>query len=139
MLKQEIVAACTRTNQDYQFHRDRGNAEAYGALFTEDAEFLLQKPLRGRDAIIAAMEARFADRATRHFINLVQLDVTGPDAAEGLVYLMVTGGKKAQEGTAPRGAIDLVAEYSDRYVMQGSRCLIQRRAVDIIFWMGPTN
>lgn len=137
--QQEIVAACTQTNRDYQLHRDRGNAAEYGALFTPDAEFVLSAPLRGREAITAAMLDRVAERQTRHFINIVQLEATGPDTAEGLVYLMVTG---APAGAAPadrKGSVDLVAEYHDRYVMQGTRCLIERRAVDIAFWMAPVS
>ncbi len=137
--QQTIVDACTRTNQDYQFHRDRGNAEAYGALFTEDAEFVLQKPLKGREAITGAMEKRFAERASRHFINIVQLNATGPDTAEGLIYLMLTGGPKDADEAVPPGSVDLVAEYHDRYVMEGDRCLIQRRAVNVIFRTQPAG
>ncbi|MEM1092025.1 MAG: nuclear transport factor 2 family protein, partial [Pseudomonadota bacterium] len=137
--QQAIIDACTRTNQDYQFHRDRGNAEAYGALFTEDAEFALQKPLKGRGEITAAMEKRFAERASRHFINVVQLDVTGLDTAEGLIYLMLVGGARGSADARPRGSVDLVAEYRDQYVMDGDRCLIQRRAVEIIFWTQPAG
>lgn len=137
--QQEIVAACTRTNRDYQYHRDRGNAAEYGGLFTQDAEFLLGTPLVGREAIVAAMLERVAERKTRHFINIVQLDVTGPDTAEGLVYLMVTGAPIGAGAAERKGGVDVVAEYHDRYVMRGERCLIERRAVDIAFWMAPVS
>ena len=145
--QQAIIDACTRTNQDYQFHRDRGNAEAYGALFTEDAEFALQKPLKGRGEITAAMEKRFAERASRHFINVVQLDVTGLDTAEE------TGARAmALDGSDPKAVAALfdglerapdVVVYNPSARVRGPIAELDpeavRRAVEISFWTQPAG
>ena len=135
--QQAIIDACTRTNQDYQFHRDRGNAEAYGALFTEDAEFALQKPLKGRGEITAAMEKRFAERASRHFINVVQLDVTGLDTADGsdpkAVAALFDGLERAPD----------VVVYNPSARVRGPIAELDpeavRRAVEISFWTQPAG
>ncbi len=130
---QQIEQACLKTNRDYQFHRDRGNAEAYAALFSEDGEFVLSDTVRGREDIGAAMAARFSQQRSRHFINVVQMNVTGINSAEGLIYLQLFRGPQGQPAPQSTVGVELVAEYHDQYVMEGERCLIRQRRVEVIF------
>ena len=53
-----IVAACERLEHDYAIYRDRGDAEAFANIFTEDGEW--GRPttvLKGREAIREYIES----------------------------------------------------------------------------------
>ena len=83
----EIIASCTKLNYDYVYHRDRGDIEEYSKLFTDDAEFVFQAVIKGQAAIGEAARGRWEQAISRHFIQPVQIVSTGPDTANGVVYL----------------------------------------------------
>ncbi|MFK7957862.1 MAG: nuclear transport factor 2 family protein [Lysobacterales bacterium] len=130
---QQIEQACLKTNRDYQYYRDRGDAQAYASLFSEQGEFVLSNTVSGRKAIAAAMTKRFSEQRSRHFTNVVQMNATGPHSAEGLVYLLLFRGPQGETSPLAIDGMDLVAQYHDQYEMEGDRCLIRQRRVEVIF------
>ena len=128
-----LRAACLATNYDYVAYRDRGEVKAYANLFTEDAQFIFQQTVHGREAIGQAMARRWSESRTRHWIQPARIAATGDDTAEGLIYVKVY--RAAREGADGPVPFDgpLVAEYHDRYRLIDGICLIERREVKLVF------
>lgn len=135
--EQKIVDACTRTANRYPYSRDRLLLEEYADLVTEDAVFQIEggPKLEGRAAIADGLANRGAANETRHFSQVVQINATGEDTAEGLSYVTVWS-VDAQAFAEGRNTVTepwVIGEYHDQFEMEAGTCRISNRLVKIVF------
>lgn len=90
-----IEDACRNLIMDYAWYRDHPDANAYAALFTQDAELsILGETFKGRDAIRQRLTA--SSGSTVHLMSTIRINVVDDANATGLSYVTVY--------TAPVGA-----------------------------------
>ena len=87
-----IVTACERLEHDYAIYRDRGDAEAFANIFTEDGEW--GRPttvLKGREAIrdYIASSAGGPPEAHMQFQTTIQITPVDDTTATGISYALV--------------------------------------------------
>lgn len=146
-----LIELCTQTVNRYAYSRDRLLYDKYGRLFSEDASFQLgsQPVTQGREAIVEALRKRGPLVPTRHFSQVVDMQVLSDKSVKGLSYVTVY--KYPQSGSATEletslgsgttahrtkglGTIGpwIVAEYHDTFSVVSGQCLIESRRVEII-------
>lgn len=132
---QKKIAACTATANRYPYSRDRLMFEEYGALFTTDAEFQIEGgPLSvGREAIVQALRARGPLMQTRHVNKVVDMKVLSENEVQGVSYVTVWRKLHQHDEQSLEGQAWILGEYHDQFMMEGDRCLIQKRLVKIVF------
>ena len=138
-MQETIIESCTRTANSYPYSRDRLDYEVYGDLFTKDAVFELQGDRTvGRDAIVDALRTRGPRAVTRHFSNVVHMEVTGAAKARGVSYLALyrASPEDMADGHNQIAGPAIVAEYHDQFEFEDGQCRIAERVVKIIF-QGP--
>lgn len=116
------ILACRTLIETSVRHVDAGDAQAFAALFTEDA--VLVRPngslLEGRAAIQAAYAQRAADRVTRHLVAnvAVTLEADGRARAHSDVLLWTASTPDAADPVFGRraDARQLVGEFDDQLV-----------------------
>lgn len=122
---------------------DERDWEGFANVFAQDGVFFRAnqptQPLTGREAILASLKSRPADRLTRHLCTNVQIEAIDKDHAKGLCYLYLfsataTPPEKAIGG--PADAVQRIGEYSDEYVRTAEGWKIARRVGAIIMHMG---
>jgi hypothetical protein len=120
--------ACSRLCNDFAFFVD---SRAYGdlvSLFVEEGTFERKgEVLRGRGAILAAMQARPESVVTRHACTNIRVDLQADGTARGTCTLLLFHGAA---GAAPGIT---VAEYHDAYVQTPGGWRIQSRVAHIVF------
>lgn len=96
-----IVTACERLEHDYAIYRDRGNAEAFANLFTEDGEW--GRPttvIKGREAIREYIESSSGGPPEAHLQLQTTIQITPIDetTATGISYALVLEAPIPEEG-----------------------------------------
>ena len=118
---------------------DERDWQGFADVFAQDGVFVRANqpndPLVGRDAILAALKSRPADRLTRHLCTNIQIDVLDSDHAKGLCYLYLfsataTPPEKAMGG--PADPAQRIGEYVDDYVRTAEGWRIARRVGMIV-------
>jgi hypothetical protein len=118
-----IERECLRLMALYNHHIDAVDADAFVALFTEDAIWARAVPgprleVKGHDGLRALMGQLIgqSDRLRKHLLTNAVVTVTGPDEAEGLCTGLAVYGP-AGDRTLPvgLGGIELVGDYRDVY------------------------
>jgi uncharacterized protein (TIGR02246 family) len=109
---------CERLVYRYAWLVDSGEAAGIADLFTEDGVWAAGdgEPMRGREGILRGFTRRqgITRRQSRHVMTNVLIDITGPDTATGIVYLVnfrhdsKTG---VAEKPAPADAPKFVGDY----------------------------
>lgn len=94
-----IERACARLVLESAAANDRGDYEAFAALFT--ANGVLHRPagapLRGAEEIVASYASRPSDRITRHVCSNILVEVESQQCARGLTYVLLY----AADGSQP--------------------------------------
>ena len=117
------VEACRNLVVDCASLIDETRYDELGRIFAVDGVFarptMPDAPIVGRDAIIAALKQRPANKLSQHLVMNIRVWLTGPDSAEGTSSIMLyltdvdlpheTG--KGRKATGP-----LLGLYKDRYV-----------------------
>lgn len=119
--------ACRQLIMDYAWYRDHPDADAYAALFTEDAELsILGETFKGRDAIRQRLTA--SSGSTVHLMSTIRITKVTDTAATGVSYVTVY--------TAPSGAgphtVDgyaAIGEYHDDFRRTSAGWQIARRTL----------
>ena len=131
-----LIKACTETVNRYAHSRDRLLYDEYGSLFTEDASFQLgeQPAIEGRAMIVEALRNRGPLTPTRHFSQVVDMQVMDEASVKGLSYVQVYKYEQSETNKNPQRSIGpwIVAEYHDSFVVLNNQCLIKSRKVEII-------
>lgn len=131
------IRAIERLNADFRYFLDAGDADAFAALFTEDALYANgPRESRGRAAIADFMAGRQAmgKRVSRHIYSGLRIDFAGDNQATANSVWM----SFAQNGEPPFQMAEpfLVADMDDVYVREGGAWRIQERRITPLF-MNP--
>lgn len=112
---------CTRLINLYALRNDAGDWDAVAALYTVDGLLARpsapDKPIVGRDAILAAFKARPA-RAGRHVCSNIVVEVESATQASAFSVILLFQGEASEDGGLPvRDAKGpLVGWFKDRLV-----------------------
>jgi uncharacterized protein (TIGR02246 family) len=114
----------------------------FAALFAADGVFVRAnqpgEPLVGREAIVAALQARPADRLTRHLCTNIEIDVIDADRAVGRCYLYLFSASTAlpeQVGGRPADPTQRLGQYLDKYVRTPEGWRIARRDGKVVMFV----
>lgn len=126
-----FVELCAQTVRDYGILRDEGPAESYADLFTPDGEFHLGPNVtKGREALIARHIASNADTVWRH--NMTDIRITEPkEGLTGVTRFHIFMGPRSDKAGQP--SREIIGDYIDQFVMDGTACKIESRKVKIVF------
>lgn len=135
--RRAIEADCTRLINLYALRNDAGDWDAVTALYAEDGLLTRpsapDKPIVGREAILAAFKARPA-RAGRHVCSNIVVDVESATRATAFSVILLFQGEASEDGGLPvrdpKGP--LVGWFRDRFVKtaQGWRFAERRGGLD---------
>lgn len=135
-----IEQACTKLVNQFAVFNDQGRFAELAALFTDSASYA--RPIApdalisGRDNIRATFEARPKERAGRHIISNIVIDVKDPERATGLCYALLYSGstdKPAEKFGLQAVGPQLVGEFHDEFVLTPAGWKFQVRKGRIIF------
>ena len=110
--------ACTKLINRYTLLNDAGDWDAVAALYTHDGAMARpsapDKPVIGRDAILAAFKSRPA-RAARHVVSNIVVDVMSDTEATAFSVLTLYQGVVSDDGGLPKRdpSGPLVGYYKD--------------------------
>jgi hypothetical protein len=133
---QLLKESCRETLENYAYLRDHLQYQDYGALFAEDATFQIGEGAiaKGRDKIVEALRDRGPRIPTRHFTNITSMNVLNASTLEALSYVNVYKVPR-NDGTSdiqPKLSPWIIGEYYDRLQMEGGRCVISSRKVELV-------
>ncbi len=120
----------------YRFVRalDEGKFDEVAATMADDGVWHRQgEVLKGRAAVVAALNKRGPAVLTRHMVTNIVIESTGPDSALSRCTTLVY---RSEASTAPPVKMDLprsVADYEDRFVRRNGRWEIFERRSSRIF------
>lgn len=138
-----IEHACGRLSLEFARLNDSRQYELLAQLFTADAvlqrPLAPQAPLRGREAILRAMQLKPATEVAHHVCTNILVDVVAPDRATGLTYFTVyvhaagrgTDGVQRFDGSVYIGA------YHDEFVLTEEGWRILERIGSVKFVLPP--
>lgn len=114
-----IEWACTKLINRYTLLNDAADWDAVAALYTEDGQMARpsapDKPVVGRDAILAAFKSRPA-RAARHVVSNIVVDVESETEARAISIIVLYQGNASEDGGLPvrdpKGP--LIGTYTDK-------------------------
>jgi ketosteroid isomerase-like protein len=100
-----IIDACCALIYRYGYLNDERDYEALAELFTEDAVFRRpsapDKPITGREAILAAFKARPTDTVTFHLVTDVLVEVDSADRARARSRILLLSGPRSANRAYP--------------------------------------
>ena len=119
--------ACRQLVMDYAWYRDHPDADAYAALFTEDAELsILGETFKGREAITQRLTA--STGSTAHLMSTVRINKVDDDTATGVSYVTVY---TAPPGPGPHtvSGYAAIGEYHDDFRKTDAGWQIKKRVL----------
>jgi uncharacterized protein (TIGR02246 family) len=132
--------AISRLNERFCWELDRGTAEGFAALFTDDALYTNgTRVSRGRSEILAFAAGRRSGqpRTSRHFVSGLQITVQSEARATGLSCCMAFSA--AAEPPVPSTLPALVADFFDVYRKVDGAWLFAERRITPIFTAAPST
>ena len=132
-----IVTACERLEHDYAIYRDRGNAEAFANLFTEDGEW--GRPttvIKGREAIREYIESSSGGPPEAHLQLQTTIQITPIDetTATGISYALVLEAPIPEEGLpATVVGFQVASESRSTYKLTDDGWKIETREYTTLF------
>jgi hypothetical protein len=133
---------CERLQVSYALTADRGDADAFTALFIEDAAIHIPEylPFAGYAAIHDSLLALAGTGVTmRHVITNQQVTVTDPESATGICYLIVYNNPDPadENGTREVRPPSTVGEYRDQFVRTAEGWRFKERRLTRVFRPRP--
>ena len=127
--------ACIRLCHDFAASVDARRYDDFVALFTVDGVFDRAGQIsHGHAEIRRFLDARPADRVTRHACTNICVDLVSPDSAVGNCYALVF---QVQGTDTPPGPLHspapMVVEYHDQYRRGPEGWKFNHRRVKIVF------
>ena len=110
---------CTKLINRYTLLNDAADWDAVAALYTEDGQMARpsapDKPIAGRDAILATFKSRPA-RAARHVVSNIVVDVLSETEATAMSVIVLYQGIANENGGLPARDTSgpLIGTYTDR-------------------------
>ncbi|MFI4869122.1 MAG: nuclear transport factor 2 family protein [Steroidobacterales bacterium] len=100
-----IIEACRALIYRYAYLNDERDYGALADLFTEDAVFCRpsapDKPIIGRDAILASFNARPTDLVTFHMTSDVLIEVESSERARARSRILLFSSPRSPDGARP--------------------------------------
>jgi SnoaL-like domain len=126
---------CTRLCMDFAWTVDLQKYDAFVALFAQDGVFeRAGQPCVGHPAIRAFLDARPADRVTRHVCTNTRIDMTGSHAATGSCSAMMYHAPLAKDAQLPLPVFSpVIVDYADDYVLTQDGWKFKYRKTFIVF------
>ena len=130
--------ACQRLVIDYARWLDAGDAERFGALFSDDAVWDMPGwfRLEGRDAIVDRMVRPDRPGTSRHLVSNIAIDLVGHDRAVGFACFVNYRNESAVDRPGPAGEPRFVGRYLDRFDRTDDGWRIAHRRVEVDFAAG---
>lgn len=110
---------CTKLINRYTLLNDAADWDAVAALYTEDGQMARpsapDKPIVGRDAILATFKSRLA-RTARHVVSNIVVDVVSETEATAMSVIVLYQGIASESGGLPARDTSgpLIGTYTDR-------------------------
>lgn len=126
---------CTRLCHDFAAAVDSRQYGMFADLFAPDGVFDRAGQVSyGQAEILQFLNARPADKVTRHACTNIRIDMTGPQAATGHSYVLVFQGQALGDAQQPLPTTaPMVVEYQDTYVLMAEGWKFKHRVVKIVF------
>ena len=111
---------CARLINLYMQLNDAGDADGVAALFTKDGMLarptMPDKPIIGRDAILAGFRARPAGGRTRHVVSNIIVEAESETEARASSVMLLFRGQLNKDGSLPahHPADPLIGFFNDR-------------------------
>jgi hypothetical protein len=131
-----IERACEQLSIAYARAVDFRDQDAFVDLFSTDGELDVGEPLRGRDAIAAAIARRPPELRSRHVLTNIFVEVLSDRDARGISYLTLyrhVGPESSAAGPAPLEGPAAVGHYEDRFVRTPAGWKFLRRKLHLAF------
>lgn len=119
MTRRAIEWDCTKLINRYTLLNDAAQWDAVAALYTQDGQMARpsapDKPIMGRDAILATFKSRPA-RAARHVVSNIVVDVLSETEATAMSVIVLYQGNASESGGLPARDTSgpLIGTYTDR-------------------------
>ncbi len=110
---------CTKLINRYTLLNDAADWDAVAALYTHDGKMARpsapDKPIIGRDAILATFKSR-PTRAARHVVSNIVVDVLSETQATAMSVIVLYQGSASESGGLPARDTSgpLIGTYTDR-------------------------
>lgn len=126
---------CARLCNDFVWTVDTGDYDGCVALFAVDGALERAGQVsRGHAGVRAFLDARPANRVTRHTCSNIRIDMTGPATATGTSCAVMFHAPAARDTPLPlKGTTPLFAEYADDYVLTAGGWKIRHRKIVVVF------
>jgi hypothetical protein len=113
----QAIRSCERLAVAAYSLMDQGRYAETADLFAENAVWVRGgTPVRGRSAILAALERRSASEVTRHLVTNVMVSMSGPDAGEGTACFVPLRGTVVPDAPAPLPQLSMVGDLRYEFV-----------------------
>lgn len=131
----DFIQDCIAVNHQYALARDHGDTEAYGRLFADDAEFVMQgKRFQGKEAILKRLSGGESNYFARLLITTVNINDNGDGTADGVVYFTMFHTPIENSKKLPITSYTLfMGEYHDTYRRTEQGCQIIHRETIPLF------
>jgi SnoaL-like domain len=126
----EIEAECLRLCRAFYVLSDRGEADAYAALYTDDGIF--SRPglsVKGRSEIAEAIRNRPPNMAVRHVGMNAIIEMIDETSARGLGSVLAVNHDRSTGTTA----LPLVGDFEDSYILTYEGWRIASRVATLAF------
>ena len=126
---------CARLCNDFMWTVDTGDYDGCVALFAPDGALERAGQVsRGHAGVRQFLNARPANRVTRHTCSNIRIDMTGPETATGTSCATMFHAQAERDAPLPLTAsTPLFAEYVDAYVLTEAGWKIKHRKIVIVF------
>jgi ketosteroid isomerase-like protein len=136
-----IESKCVRLMTEFSWRVDAKDYDGVLKLFTQDCIFgRTDLQYNGHIGLRKALDARSADRVTRHALSNIVIDVLDPDNARGKAYCVAFGhrGALSASGEAPLNGPDSIIVYTTEFARQPHGWLISNWHIGLSFRKSPT-
>lgn len=122
--------ACERLIRGFARANDGRDFDALAALLAEEATYARptdpNKPMQGRDAIVASFRARPATRFTRHLFSNTVVTVESATEARAISDVVLYMGAVVEDGVA-KAEPALIGGFEDRFIKRDGQWLFLAR------------
>jgi uncharacterized protein (TIGR02246 family) len=133
-----MVIGCERLEHDYAIYRDRGDAEAFANIFTEDGEWARSngRIIKGRPAIIEYVNSLDHSEPEAHMqlTGTVQIKPVDATTANGVSYAIVLEAPITETGLpATNNSFQVGSESRSVYKLTDNGWKIAKREYTTLF------
>ncbi len=131
----DFIQECISLNHQYAMARDLGDTNAYGQLFSDDAEFVMEgESFRGKTEILNRLSGGESENFARLLISTINISDNYDGTASGVVYFTMFQTPVENSIEFPISSYNIyMGEYHDTYRQTEQGCQILRRETKPLF------